>query len=638
MIRTSSSLWLVLVACASAPEPTASEAATPPPAPPAPSAHGVPGVPASPTADDAKAFVGELNDDLKKLWTEWARAEWVKATYITHDTEILAAEAHEKVLAYTSEAIAAATKFDGLKLDEVTARQLKLLKVSSSLPAPSDATKRARLAELASRMESLYGKGRYCKGDDCRDLGELSKTIGESRNYDELLDAWQGWRTISPPMRPMYNQFVALANEGASEIGFTSLGELWRSGYDMEPDAFEAEARRLWDDVKPLYEALHCYVRAKLARRYGKDKVDPEGLIPAHLLGNMWAQEWANIYPLVTPYPKAKGDLNVTGALERKKLDAIKMVKLGEGFFTSLGLDKLPETFWERSMFVQPSDRDVVCHASAWDVTSAGDIRIKMCIRPNEEDFITIHHELGHNYYYLYYYELPVLFQSGAHDGFHEGIGDTLALSVTPGYLKQLGILNNVSRSDQALINLQMKTALDKIAFLPFGKLIDEWRWKVFSGEIAPTELNQAWWKMRAEYQGIAPPVRRTEDDFDPGAKYHIPSNVPYTRYFLARILQFQFHKALCEAKGHEGPLHTCSIYGSEAAGDRLRAMLELGASRPWPDALEAITGSRQMDGSALVEYFDPLLKWLEKENSGRTCGWDVPDDPSVGTAELANR
>ena len=598
-------LAIALAACASAPETrtTQTKEAAPP------------------TTADAKAFVEKTNADLKKLWTEYARAEWIKSTYIIHDTEVMAASIHEKVLEYTGEAIRKAAQFDGLDLDEDTARQLHMLKTSQSLPAPMDAAKRARLATVASQMESIYGKGKVCDGDDCRDLGELSSVLANSRDYDELLEAWRGWRTVSPPMQPLYKEYVQLANEGAKDIGFDNLGELWRSGYDMEPEAFRAEVERLWTQVEPLYEALHCHVRAKLAERYGADKVDPNGKIPAHLLGNMWAQEWGNIYPLVAPYPGAS-DLDVTKALAKKNIDALEMVRMGEKFFTSLGMDALPETFWERSMFVQPRDRDVVCHASAWDVTSNNDLRIKMCIKPTEEDFITIHHELGHNYYYNYYHTLPVLYQGGAHDGFHEGIGDTLALSVTPGYLNQIGILGEVSRTEKALINLQMKEALDKIAFLPFGKLIDDWRWRVFSGETAPEDYTTSWWALREKYQGIEAPVARPDDAFDPGAKYHIPANVPYTRYFLARVLQFQFHESLCKASGHDGPLYECSIYGSKEAGDRMKAMLALGASRPWPEALEAIAGTREMDGSALVTYFRPLLDWLEQENEGRTCGW----------------
>jgi len=575
----------------------------------------------APTAAEAMAFVNRVDGELKALYTDHARAEWIKSTYITHDTEIMAAKFHDKVLAYQSKVIKEAARYDELDLDPDTARKIHILKTMQSLPAPSDAEKRSRLTTLAARLESIYGKGKVCQDGDCRDLGELSKVMAESRDYDELLEAWSGWRTISPPMKPLYEEFVGLANEGARDIGFPDLGELWRSGYDMETDAFAEEVERLWNDMSPLYEALHCYVRAKLVEHYGADQVDPEGPIPAHLLGNMWAQEWGNIYPLVAPYPGAS-NLDVTGALKAKNYDAMKMVKLGERFFTSLGMDPLPETFYERSLFTQPRDRDVVCHASAWDVTNDNDLRIKMCIRPTEEDLITIHHELGHNYYYNYYHDLPILYQGGAHDGFHEGIGDTLALSVTPGYLKEAGILGEVSRSEEALINLQMKEALDKIAFLPFGKLIDEWRWNVFAGETSPESYNEDWWKLRLKYQGIEPPTARPADAFDPGAKYHIPSNVPYTRYFLARVLQFQFHEALCKASGHEGPLYTCSIYGSKKAGDRMKAMLALGMSRPWPEALEAITGQRDMDGQALIAYFQPLLNWLDEANQGRSCGW----------------
>jgi peptidyl-dipeptidase A len=576
--------------------------------------------------EEAKAFVEKTNKDLLRLWSDWQRAEWIKDTYIIEDTEIVAARAQEAVMAYTSEAIKEATRFDGVQLDADTARSLHLLKISLPLPAPSNADKRAELASIQAKMSGLYGKGKYCDQKDgkerCRDLGELSKVLATSKSYDDMLDAWKGWHSISPVMRPMYQRYAELANEGAKEIGFNDLGDLWRSGYDMTPAAFEAETDRLWQQLKPMYDQLHCYVRAKLSEKYGKDKVPVDGPIPAHLLGNMWAQEWGNVYPLVEPYKNEGGDVDVTAALQKKKLDAKGMVRLGEAFFTSLGLDPLPETFWERSMFTQPRDRDVVCHASAWDVGYNNDLRIKMCIKIDEEDLVTIHHELGHNYYFMYYYKLPALYQAGANDGFHEGIGDTLALSVTPGYLEQLGILKGVKKSEKALINLQMKDALDKIAFLPFGKLMDQWRWDVFSGKTPPDKYNEAWWALRKKYQGIDSAVARSESDFDPGAKYHIPANVPYTRYFLARVLQFQFHRALCKTIGHTGPLHECSIYGNKEAGAKLKAMLAMGSSKPWPEALAAISGETQMDATALAEYFQPLTTWLEKENAGRKCGW----------------
>ena len=302
--------------------------------------------------------------------------------------------------------------------------------------------------------------------------------------------------------------------------------------------------------------------------------------------------------------------------------DAVRMVQLAEGFFTSLGLKPLPSTFWERSMLTRPEGKEVVCHASAWDLSFEGDVRIKMCTRPNMDDLITVHHELGHDYYYLYYYDKPVLFQQGAHDGFHEAIGDTLVLSVTPSYLKQVGLLSEVSDSPEAVINDQLLTALDRVAFLPFGLLMDRWRWGVFSGETSPDEYNASWWALRGQYQGIAPASPRGEEHFDPGAKYHIPAHTPYSRYFLSMILQFQFHKALCDASGYTGPLHQCSIYGSDEAGTRLATMLAMGSSKPWPDALEAMTGTRQMDAGPMLEYFTPLMGYLKEQNKDRQCGW----------------
>jgi peptidyl-dipeptidase A len=414
---------------------------------------------------------------------------------------------------------------------------------------------------------------------------------------------------------------VELANAGAEEIGFDDVGALWRSGYDMSAEAFRADVERLWGQVKPLYDDLHCYVRARLRKRYGEELLPPKAPIPAHLLGNMWAQQWGHIYELVEPY-RGQPSLDVTRRLEAQRYDERRMVKLAEGFFTSLGLDPLPKTFWERSLLSKPEDREVECHASAWDVTYSDDLRIKMCIRINEEDLQVVHHELGHNYYYHYYRSLPILFQQGANDGFHEAIGDAVALSITPGYLKQVGLLRRVPNNEKATINYLLKMALDKIAFLPFGKIIDQYRWDVFAGRIKPADLNKGWWELRRRYQGITPPEPRTERHFDPGAKYHVPGSVPYMRYFLAFVYQFQFQRALCRAAGHSGPLHECSIYGNKQAGKKLQALLEMGASRPWPDALEAMTGERRGDARALLEYFEPLRRWLKEQTKDEICGW----------------
>jgi peptidyl-dipeptidase A len=457
----------------------------------------------------------------------------------------------------------------------------------------------------------------------CKNLDALEEIIGTSRNYDEITEAWTGWHSIARPMRAKYQRFVELANEGARELGFADLGVLWRSRYDMSADDFQKEAARLYEQIKPLYQSLHCYARGRLQQKYGKDKVPDHKPIPAQLLGNMWAQQWNRVFDdLLKPYPNASIE-TADRELQAQKWDAVRMAKSAETFYTSIGFPALPQPFWERSMLTRPRDRDVVCHASAWDMDDKDDVRIKMCMRPNEEDLFTIYHEMGHVYYFIWYKDQPQLFQDGAHDGFHEAIGDTVNLSVTPAYLHQIGLVSAVKPSQEAIINQQMKMALDKIAFLPFGKLIDEWRWGVFSGAIKPADYNKAWWQLREKYQGVAAPVARSEADFDPGAKYHIPGNTPYTRYFLSFIIQFQFHKALCDAAGFKGPLHECSIFGSKEAGRKYGEMLSLGSSQPWPETLEKLTGTRQMDASAIIDYFQPLEAWLAEQNKGQACGWN---------------
>ena len=575
-----------------------------------------------PSIEEARRFVDNAENHLLDLWTWQSRAEWVLDNFITTDTEKLAAEAQKKVIAATTDYAIEAVKFDGLDLPYDVKRKLKLMKLSLSTTAPTDPKKQSEQAEITTRMQSVYGKGRYCpdgSSDDCLTLNDMTRIMAESRDPEELLDVWVGWRTISPPMRPGYQRFVELANEGAREMGFEDLGALWRSNYDMPPDDFAAEVERLWRQVKPLYLSLHAYVRTSLAKKYGSDLVPGDAPIPAHLLGNMWSQSWVNIFPLVAP-PGADPGIDVTELLRAKNVTPIEMVKYGERFFTSLGFEPLPKTFWERSLFVKPKDREVVCHPSAWNLDQVDDLRIKMCIEINGVDFSTIHHELGHNFYQRAYNGQPPLYRGSANDGFHEAIGDAIALSVTPSYLEKVDLLDGKPQSDD--ITLLMQMALDKIAFLPFGLLIDQWRWKVFSGEIRPADYNEAWWELRKKYQGIAPPVARTEKDFDPGAKYHIAANVPYTRYFLSYILQFQFHRALCSDVGFEGPLYRCSIYGNEEAGRKLNAMLQMGQSRPWPEALEAMTGSRQLDATAILDYFAPLADWLDEQNRGQKVGF----------------
>lgn len=574
-----------------------------------------------PTAEEAEAFVASAEEKLLAAWKRADRAEWIQENFITADTDALAAEARGAATQLEVELAKAAARFDGLELPADVERKLALMKRVLNLPTPADEKLAQKLSELDTGLSSAYGSGKACDASGhCRDLTELSQVMAKSRDAQELLEAWSGWHTVSRPMRGDFEQLVAISNQGSRELGYSDVGALWRSKYDMDPGAFAAEVDRLWGQVRPLYEALHCHVRAKLGETYGKEVVDPKGPIPAHLLGNMWAQEWANVYELVAP-AKVEAGYDLDQLLAEHKVDELEMVRIAERFFTSLGFAPLPETFWERSLFIKPQDREVVCHASAWNVDWEEDLRIKMCIEKNAEDFRTIHHELGHNFYQRAYRHQPPLYRESANDGFHEAVGDAVALSVTPRYLVDLGWLKE-EPGTSADVGLLLRQALDKVAFLPFGLLVDQWRWKVFSGEVSPATYNQAWWQLREKYQGVKAPVVRSETDFDPGAKYHVAASVSYTRYFLAHILQFQFHRELCKAAGYEGPLHRCSIYGNQAAGKRLKEMLEMGLSRPWPEALEAIAGSREMDATAIIDYFAPLKTWLDEQNQGRVCGW----------------
>jgi peptidyl-dipeptidase A len=581
-----------------------------------------------PTLAEARVFLDRAQAKLLELTVQASRADWVKSTFITFDTEILAAKADEDLIAATMELAKESTRFSHLKMPEDMARQFQLLRLSLTLAAPSNRKEAQELTQIAARMEGIYGSGKYCppggasgsaSAHECLDEDQLSDILRTSTDPAKLLDAWRGWHTISPPIRPLFQRYVELGNKGARELGFDDMGAMWRSKYDMPADALPAEMDRLWEQVKPLYLSLHAYVRWKLREKYS-ELVPASGPIPAHLLGNVWAQEWENIYPLVAPKDADPG-YDLTAILKGRGTQPVDMLKYGEHFFTSLGFAPLPKTFWERSLFVKPRDRDVVCHASAWDVDAVDDLRIKLCIEINAEDFSTIHHELGHNFYQRAYDQQPLLFRDSANDGFHEAIGDTIALSVTPEYLKKIGLLPTVPDNSKD-IGLLLYRALEKVAFLPFGLMIDKWRWQVFSGQIPAEKYNESWWKLRLEYQGVAPPVPRSEADFDPGAKYHVPANFPYARYFLADILQFQFHRALTQAAGCTGPLNRCSIYESKTAGDRLNTMLAMGASQPWPKALAALTGQEQMDATAILDYFAPLKKWLDEQNRGKPTGW----------------
>ena len=576
---------------------------------------------AQPTAAEAKAFVDKAEAQMATMNEYAARSSWVRANFITEDTQWLEAKAGAEQNALGTSLAKQAARFNGVAVDPVTARKLKLLKLYLTLPAPDRPGAAAELANLATKLDSTYSTGKFTYKGKTLTLNDAEDLMASSRDPAELKALWEGWHSIAPPMRDDYAKLAALANEGSVSLGFKDTGALWRSNYDMDPDDFAAETDRLWKQVEPFYRNLHCYVRARLNEKYG-DAVQPRtGPIRADLLGNMWAQEWGNIYDVVAP-KTATSSYDLDKLLASHGYTPVKMAKTGEGFYSSMGFAPLPQTFWERSLLERPRDREVVCHASAWDVDDKQDIRVKACLKPTAQDFQTIHHELGHNYYQRAYSNQPFLFKGAANDGFHEAIGDFAGLSaVTPTYLKQIGLIDTVPGEAEDIPFL-LKMALDKIAFLPFGLLVDRWRWQVFSGEVTPEHYNDAWWALRLKYQGLTPPGPRPADAFDPAAKYHVPGNTPYTRYFLARIYQFQFQRAACEQMNWKGPLHRCSVYGQKEVGAKFNAMMALGNSRPWPETLAVFTKDSKTDASAVAAYFKPLDAWLTQQNKGEGCGW----------------
>jgi peptidyl-dipeptidase A len=579
------------------------------------------------TSEDLEIFLESVEQENLIEGPTVSSASWISSNFITYDSQKVIADYSKRYTLKALETSRKASSFNELSTTSSNRRQLELLKGSFVMPPPFDDDLAGELSDISTKLEAMYGSGKHCYEDGlCLDLEAFENIIDSSRDSNELLKAWTGWHEIGKPMKPMYLRMVDIGNQGSQDLGFDGLSDLWFSKYDMPAEEFLSETDRVWDEVKPLYEALHCHVRSKLNEEYGDDVVPIDGPLPVHVLGNMWGQSWSNIYDLVYEKDESKFSVDVTQIIEERKINEQEMVKYAENFFLSMGFKPLPKTFWERSLFVKPQDRSVVCHASAWNLDPANnDLRIKMCIEKNEEDFITIHHELGHIFYYQAYNHLPTLFQGGANDGFHEAFGDLLTLSITPDYLNKIGFISIKEASDAKKdpIGLLMKQALEGVVVIPWALTLDKWRSGVFNGEIKESNLNYSWWSMRESYQGITSPVYRSEEYFDPGAKYHIPANTPYTRYYLARIMQYQFHEALCNAMNFDGPLHECSIYGNEIAGEKIISTMAMGQSQPWQDAFENITGSRSLSGSSVMNYYKPLKEWLDKQNENRMCGWE---------------
>jgi peptidyl-dipeptidase A len=481
---------------------------------------------AKPTAAEAKAFVEKAEAELNDIGVLAAHAEWAYETYINTDTSAVTAKIGADATELGVKYAKGAARFDKVAVDPVTRRKLTLLKLAVTLPAADRPGAAKESADIQAKLATLYSTGTAVIDGKTLHLDDLDDEIAKVRDPAKSKEIWEKWHAIAVPMKGDYVRLTTLLNEGAQGLGYKDAGALWRAGYDMTPDQFAALTDRLWEQVKPFYTDLHCYVRAKLNETYG-DAVQPKtGPIRADLLGNMWAQEWGNIYDVVAPKDGAGLGYDLTKQLEAKGYTPQSMVKTAENFYISLGFEPWPKTFWERSMIVRPRDREVQCHASAWDIDNKDDLRLKACVHVNADDFFTVHHELGHNLYQRAYNKQPFLFENGANDGFHEAIGDFAGLNaLTPGYLKQLGVIDK-EPGPEADIPYQLKVAMDGIAFLPFGLLVDKWRWEVFDGEVKPADYNKAWWDLKLKYQGVVPPGPRPADALHPllpGAHLRVP-------------------------------------------------------------------------------------------------------------------
>ncbi|XP_048222837.1 angiotensin-converting enzyme-like protein Ace3 [Perognathus longimembris pacificus] len=574
---------------------------------------------------EAKLFLQFYEQTAQVVFNQFMEASW---NYVTNITKPNREEMLNKEVERSQFMLYFGTRARLFNInqfhDPVVKRMLSKLQDIDKAALPKDEL--LEYNKLLAYMETAYSMGQVCMSEGpCVTLeSDLEEIMATSRNEKELLWAWQGWHdTVGRQLRPLFGRYVQLSNKAANLNGYDDMGDLWRAKY--ESDTLEDDLEDLFEELKPLYLNLHAYVRRSLFHHYGPDMIDLRGPIPAHLLGNMWAQSWVKILDLVLPYPK-KPPEDITKNMKGQHWKPEKMFQEADTFFTSLGLISVPNEFWKKSMLEKPTDgREVECHTSAWNFHKDNDFRIKKCTEVTIEDLLSIFHQMGHIQYFLQYQNHSILFRAGANPAFEEAVGLVIALSASSHkYLLNRGLLSYQHQDPEEEINFMMGIALEKIAFIPFSYLVDVFRWRVFDGSIQEEFYNQEWWNLRLKLQGLCPPIPRSEEEFDPGAKFHIPANVPYIRYFLSLVLQFQFHEALCKASGHSGPLHRCNIFNSKVAGNILGNVLKLGSSKPWPLVLKKLTGKSKVSAEPLMTYFKPLLNWLVNENvqKGEVLGW----------------
>ncbi|CAG0912459.1 unnamed protein product [Notodromas monacha] len=598
---------------------------------------------------DAIAFLERYNTESSRLLNKGIILDWAYNTNITDANAEASTAASLELQAFSLASFNEALEFDSTNFSEDTQRQLKSVG-AKQLPEAEQQTLsevltllrgiftnilciemhvQIILRQILSNMSRIYGSGQVCWEDgQCSVLegteDSLSTLFATSTDEPKLRYAWEQWRTnVGRPMKPYYEQYVELKNQLAVIRNYTDYGHEMRSRYEI--DDFELSMEEIYNTTLPYYLELHAYVRRKLYDTYGPEVVDLEGPIPAHLLGDMWGRFWNNIYNLTEPYPGLQS-VDPTPQMVAQGYTPERMFRQGDAFYQSMGLKAVPDTFYELSMIEKPQDgREVVCHPTAWDFFDGQDYRIKMCTVVSFDDFLVIHHEMGHIQYFMQYSDLPTVYRDGANDGFHEAIGELMSMAVsTPKHLETIGLIDEVVENPDLDINFLLKTSFGSLSTLPFHYVMDLWRWRAFRGEYPDNQWNDEFWKLKESLVGVKAPVERTPEDLDPPALFHISGDYDMMRYFTRTILQFQFFESLCEASGHQGPIYKCDFSGSTAAGDRLAALLRMGRSKPWPDALEELTGQREMDVNPLLNYFAPLYNWLQTENKrlNNKIGW----------------
>ncbi|XP_015226730.1 PREDICTED: angiotensin-converting enzyme 2 [Cyprinodon variegatus] len=594
---------------------------------------------------EAREFLKRFEQNATDKVYQSSLASWNYNTNITQENADKVSEQGRIWSTYYSQMSEESLKYP---IDQIKDLQIKLQLISLQDKGSGALTpdKASRLNEILNEMSTIYSTATVCLPDNptkCETLEpELEKIMANSKSYSERLHVWEGWRKeVGKRMRPLYEEYVDLKNEASRLNGFEDYGAYWRYNYETLEDDPEfkytrdqlmEDVRSIYKQILPLYKELHAYVRAKLMEVY-PEYTDSEGPLPAHLLGDMWGRFWTNLYNMSIPY-REKEDIDVSNTMVEQGWDEMRFFKEAEKFFMSVGLYKMFDNFWNNSMLVKPNDgRDVVCHPTAWDMGNREDFRIKMCTKVNMDDFLTVHHEMGHNQYQMAYRNLSYLLRDGANEGFHEAVGEIMSLSAaTPKHLKSLGLLSESFTYDaETEINFLLKQALTIVATLPFTYMLEEWRWQVLAGNFSKDEWMKRWWEMKRDLVGVAEPVERDETYCDPPALFHVSGDYSFIRYFTRTIYQFQFQKALCKAANHVGDLSSCDITGSTAAGTKLRDMLELGRSQSWTRALKTISGDTRMDATALLDYFQKLYDWLKADNlkNKRTVGWKKADPSS---------